>query len=292
MVLTGAADVRTTCRRRAARTGCGMADAEVAQEQGAGRPTGSLAPVALGLGIAGVVIGLVPFYGLFMAVPMSVVGLVLGLVARSRPWESRRQATGGIVAGGLGLLVTLVWVGTFAGNMLGIGEMSSESSMEVGTAMDVEAADEPPGDEVTDTAPGEPDDGPTEVVPGDRGSALREGLSGDAELELGDRAESMRLEECALTAAPSPDLLVRGQGPDGRMAVAAGRGGMERRVVLSLELDGAAPATYVGEVLSAGSTRRGDGGPFGGGHQLELEGELQDLHSGETVDIHLTVTCS
>lgn len=272
-----------------------MADAEVAQEQGAAPPTGSLAPVALGLGIAGVVIGLVPFYGLFMAVPMSVVGLVLGLVARSRRWESRRQATGGIVAGGLGLLVTLVWVGVFAGNMLGIGEMSSESSMEVGTAMDVGAIDEPPGDEVPDTgpaAPDEPADGPTEVVPGDRGSALHEGLSGDVELELGDRAESMRLEECALTAAPSPDLLVRGQGPDGRLAVVAGRGGMERRVVLSLELDGAAPATYVGEVLSAGSTRRGDGGPFGGGHQFELEGELQDLHTSETVDIHLTVTCS
>lgn len=269
-----------------------MADAEVTQEQGADPPTGSLAPVALGLGIAGVVIGLVPFYGLFMAVPMSVVGLVLGLVARSRPWEHRRQATGGIVAGGIGLLVTLAWVGIFAGNLLGIGQMASESSMEVGTAMDVEAVEEPPGDEVPDTGPSEPADGPTEVVPGDRGSALHEGLSGDAELELGDRAESMRLEECALTAEPSHDLLVRGQGPDGRLAVAAGRGGMERRLVLSLELDGAAPATYVGEVLSTGATRRGDGGPFGGGHQFELDGELQDLHTSETVDIHLTVTCS
>lgn len=264
----------------------GMVDEQATVEPQAPPSSGNLAPVALGLGVAGMATALVPFYGVFTGLPLSVVALVLGLAARARPWESRGQAIGGIATGAVGLLAALVWVGSFVGGLLGAGSVSSQTSVSVGagTATADRPVSPPAGEEIPET------EGPTEVTPGDPGPELAAGLSGEAELAVGERTRTLALDDCALAAGTTPGILVRGHGPEGRL-VASRSGGMPQ-LVLDLDIDEELSSTYTGEVTSTGVTSRGDGGLAGDRHHFELDGELRDLYRSQTVDIHLTVTCT
>lgn len=271
--------------------GAGMGDepqATAAPQAPPGR--GSLAPVSLGLGLAGLVVALVPFYGLFTGLPLAVVALVLGLVARSRPWESRGQALSGVVAGALGLLVSLAWLGSFAWGALGIGSASSQTSVSVGAELDSGLEAPPPDVEELPEGESPEPEGPVEVVPGDPGPQLGTGLSGEASLTVEAATRTLTLEDCALARATTRGILVRGRGPDGRVTVSSA-GGMGR-LVLALDLDDEVAGTYMGEVTATGTTDHGGVELFGDGHELELDGQLRDLHSTETVEIELTVTCS
>lgn len=264
-----------------------MGDQTPAVAESQPRPsTGSLAPTALGLGLAGLVVALVPFYGLFTGLPLTVVALVLGLVARSRPWESRGQALAGIIAGAVGLLVSLAWLASFAFG-LGLGSTSSQTSISVGTEAEV----------ATDPSRRPPDEGhvpegegPVAVAPGDPGPQVETGLSGGASLTVGATSRTLTLEECALAQATTRGVLARGQGPDGRLAVSSS-GGMGQ-LVLALDTCDQLAGTYTGEITASGTTRHGGGGLLGDDHEFELDGQLRDLHTTESVEIALTVSCS
>lgn len=75
---------------------------------GAPPPVGTLALV---LGLVGAGIGLVPFIGVVVAVPLGIAAVVLGINARrqARSWGAPMGiATGGVVAGVIAMLVPLL----------------------------------------------------------------------------------------------------------------------------------------------------------------------------------------
>lgn len=248
---------------------------------------GNLAPIALGLGIPGLLLGLVPFYGSFLALPLSVVAVVLGLTARGRPEEHRGQATGGLVTGGLGLLLVIGWVGLFAWNQGGLGTFASETSVQVesgsSSAVAVPAPDPAPVPDGTDS------DEPVTVSPPGQHGAVRTGLSGEAEGTLGGRDLAMELSDCALSHSGGRSLLVRGDGPDGRLVVTQ-VGEFSGGVVVAVESADGPSGTWAG-------TQRGMSGSSGSGgllterHRFTLEGQVRDLHDGREVSVELVVTC-
>lgn len=251
--------------------------------------SGSLAPVALGLGIAGLLMGLIPFYGSFFALPLSIVAVVLGLTARGRPHESRPQATGGLVTGTLGLLAVAGWIAWMAWSQLGFGSFVSETSIEVESGQ----ALAPPAP--TATAPGAPDeptphaDGPTAVTPGASHGELVSGLSGQAELSVGGQQTTLELTDCALAPRSDTEVLLRGEGPDGRLVAAQAR--HSGALVLDIEVADGPRGTYLGHVRGL-SSRGGGGGLIKERRQFAVAGELRELHSGDTVDVDITATCS
>lgn len=256
--------------------------------------TGMLAPIALGLGIAGLAMGLIPFYGSFLAVPMCVVAIVLGLVARGRAWESRRQATIGAVTGGIGILLVAGWAGLFFWRMSGYGSVTSDVAVDVGVSqggesgsVEVEAR---PSEEGSPTPGGDPTgaDGPTAVGPGEAGAGLVTGLTGEAQLAVDGQAFTMDLDDCALAERTSTQVLLRGTGPDGRLGAGAPDTG---GIVVVLEVQDGPDTTLLGTMEGASSRGRG-GGFLTDRRQFAIEGEMRDLHTGDAVDISLTVTCS
>lgn len=270
-----------------------MDDAAGDETQETAQPTGTLAPIALGLGVAGLAMGLIPFYGSFLALPMCVVAIVLGLVARGRAWESRRQATIGAVTGGIGILLVAGWAGLFFWRMSGYGSVTSEVAVDVGVSqgvgsVEVESQPSPegsptPGDDPTGA------DGPTAVGPGEAGAGLVTGLTGEAEVSIDGEAFTVDLDDCAIAERTSTQVLVRGMGPDGRLGVGAPdtSGGM----VLVLEIQDGPEATLLGTVQGMSSRGRG-GGFLTDRRQFAIEGVMRDLHTGDAVDVSLTVTCS
>lgn len=266
-----------------------MASDQALTDQPAPPRNGTLAPIALALGLAGLVLGLVPFYGMFFGLPLAVIALVLGLVARSRPWESRRQALAGVIAATLGLLLMAGWAGAMFWNVLGFGQFSSETSMQVGVdevVVDEVEAHPDPGD----AAAGEPleDPAPPEVSPSDPGPALRTGLDGEAVLTVDEDTHQLALEECALSRGDTRGVLVRGEGPDGRLVVA--QPGGFGSLLLDLEVTGGPSGPLVGGVR--GTSRSGrEGGMLVDRHRFEVEGELTRLYDDENVPVHLEVTC-
>jgi hypothetical protein len=266
-----------------------MASDQTLTDQPAPPRGGTLAPIALALGLAGLVLGLVPFYGMFFGLPLAVVALVLGLVARSRPGESRRQALAGVVAAILGLLLMAGWAGAMFYNVLGFGQFASETSMQVGVdEVVVDGGEAHPGP--GDTAAGEPpgDGAPPEVGPTESGPALRTGLDGEAVLTVDGDRHRLALEECALSRGATRGVLVRGEGPDGRLVVT--QPGGFGSLVFDLEVAGGPSGALVGEVR--GTSRSGrEGGALIDRHRFEVEGELTRLHDDEDVSVHLEVTC-
>jgi hypothetical protein len=248
---------------------------------------GTLAPIALALGLAGMLLGLVPFYGMVFGLPLSVIALVLGLVARSRPWESRRQALTGIVTASLGLLLMAAWAGALFWNVLGFGQFSSETSMQVG--VDQVVVDEFESPTVSEPDEVAPDGGPPpEVRPTDPGPKLRTGLSGGAVVSIDEVTYRLTLEPCALSRGHTRGVLVRGDGPDGRLVVA--QPGDFGSLLIDMDVADAPTGPLVGQVH--GTSRSGrDGGLFVAGHRFEVDGDLMNLHDDEAVPVHLEVTC-
>lgn len=269
--------------------GRGMSESQDSVERDATHPTGNLAPISLGLGIAGLLLGLVPFYGFFFALPLSVVAVVLGLTARGRPSENRRQATGGLVTGGMGLLLVVGWTALFAWRQLGIGSFVSQTSVSVG-ATDVEAPATAGAAPVASPAVTPTEDPPVSVIPGEPGRDLVTGLSGKAQVRIGERAETpMTLTDCALADRAESGVIVRGDGPDGRLVVAQQDG--FGSLVLDVEPRDETRRTFIGSVTGASSSSRG-GGLLQQRRRFEMEGQLRDLHTDERVEVRITVTCS
>lgn len=249
--------------------------------------SGNLAPVALGLGIAGLLLSIVPFYGFFFALPLSVVAVVLGLTARSRPGENRGQAVGGLATGGIGLLLLVGWAGWFAWGRLGFGSFVSQTSVEVdtGEAMapaTVHAERSSPDDASPNT------EGPAVVSPGESRDELVTGMSGEAQLTVDQQSATMSLDDCALAEHTGPGVLVRGDGPDGRLVIAQQSGFGE--LVLDIEGDRGPSGTYTGSVTGM-SGQGGSGGLLRDRRRFQIDGRLRDLYSGEAVDVSLIVTC-
>ena len=267
-----------------------MASDQAVTDQPAPTKTGTLAPIALAMGLAGMLLGLVPFYGMFFGLPLSVIALVLGLVARSRPWESRRQALAGIVTASLGLLLMAAWAGALFWNVLGFGQFSSETSMQVGVdGVMVDEIEAHPGPDAAET-PLEPPEAASapEVHPTDPGPALRTGLSGEAVLTIDEVTHRMTLEPCALSRGHTRGVLVRGEGPDGRLVVA--QPGGFGSLLVDFDVTDGPTGVLVGEVR--GTSRSGrDGGLLVERHRFEVDGELTNLHDDETVPVHLEITC-
>lgn len=252
-------------------------------------PTGNLAPVALGLGIGGLLLGIIPFYGTFFALPLNVVAVVLALTARARPWENRRQALAGLVTGGIGLLFVVGWAGWLAWNQFGFGTFASQSSIDVasGEAMAPATVHASPGAQDASPSPdASPNDAPLSVTPGDAGDGLVGGLSGEAELTIDGATRTITLSECALDLRSSTGTLVRGEGPDARLAVARPHGFN----TLFLDVEGEDAGTFVGS--TTGLSSQSGGVLLRRRHRFELDGQLRDLYSDEVVDVRLVVTCS
>lgn len=270
-----------------------MDDAAHDGVQERGQPTGMLAPIALGLGVAGLALGLIPFYGSFLALPLSVVAIVLGLVARGRAWESRGQATVGAVTGGIGILLVAGWAGLFFWRMSGFGSVTSEVAVDVGVSqgvgsVEVETRASPegsptPGDDPTGA------DGPTAVDPGEAGAGLVTGLTGEGQVSIDGQAFTLDFDDCALAERTSTQVLVRGVGPHGRLGV--GAPDTPDGMVVVLEIQDGPDATLLGTVEGMSSRGRG-GGFLTERRQFAIEGEMRDLHTGDTVDVSLNVTCS
>lgn len=263
------------------------------EAQETGQPTGTLAPIALGLGVAGLALGLIPFYGSFLALPLSVVAIVLGLVARGRAWESRRQATIGAVTGGIGILLVAGWAGLFLWRMSGYGSVTSEVAVDVGVSqgvgsVEVEPRPSPegpptPGDDPTGA------DEPTAVSPGEAGAGLVTDLTGEARVSIDGQAFTMDLDDCALAERTSTQVLVRAMGPHGRLGVGAPT--TADGMVVVLEIQDGPEATLLGSVEGMSSRGRG-GGFLTDRRQFAIDGEMRDLHTGDTVEVSITVTCS
>jgi hypothetical protein len=268
-----------------------MASDQVLTDTPAPPKPGTLAPIALALGLAGMLLGLVPFYGMVFGLPLSVIALVLGLVARSRPWESRRQALAGIVTASLGLLLMAAWAGALFWNVLGFGQFSSETSMQVGVdQVVVDEIEAPTVSESDEVAPESPDGGsPPEVRPTDPGPTLRTGLSGEAVVTIDEVTHRLTLEPCALSRGHTRGVLVRGDGPDGRLVVA--QPGEFGSLLIDMDVTDDPTGPLIGQVH--GTSRSGrDGRLFVEGQRFEVDGDLMNLHDDEAVPVHLEVTCN
>jgi hypothetical protein len=267
-----------------------MASDQLQTEQPAPPRPGTLAPIALALGVAGMVLGLVPFYGMLFGLPLSVIALVLGLVARRRPWESRRQAMAGIITASIGLLLMAAWAGALFWNVLGFGQFSSETSMQVGVdEVVVDEVEVHPGPDAEEgpSTPAE-DAPPLEVHPTDPGPELRSGLSGDAVFTIDEVTHQLTLEPCALSGGHTRGVLVRGDGPDGRLVVA--QPGELGSLLVDLDVIDGPSDVLVGNVHGTSHSGR-SGGLVAERHRFEIEGELTNLHDDEPVPVHLEVTC-
>ena len=268
-----------------------MTSNQTLTDQTAPTTPGTLAPIALALGLGGMVLGFVPFYGMFFGLPLSVIALVLGLVARKRPWEPRRQALGGIVTATIGLLLTAAWAGALFWNVLGFGQFSSETSVTVGVdSVAVDGVEVDRDLDVDDIPSEQPEDtAPPEVRPTDPGPALRTGLSGEAVLVLDEVTHHLPLESCALSRGHTRGVLVRGEGPDGRLVVA--QPGGFGSLLIDIDVADEAIGPLVGQVR--GTSRSGrDGGLLVERHRFEVDGDLMNLHDDEAVPVHLEATCN
>jgi hypothetical protein len=82
-------------------------------------PTPAPAPMPNGLGVAAFVVGIVGLAGCFtayfiyLAVPVMVVGLVLGIVALRKPNRRRGFAVAGATVSGAAIIITIVLLGLF-----------------------------------------------------------------------------------------------------------------------------------------------------------------------------------
>ncbi len=93
---------------------------------------------ALVIGIVALIVGLVPGCGVFLGIPLAVVGLVLGIieiVTKSKKGEPKKQGVIGVVLCGVAIVVSILSTTVLA--LIRMGMMDSESA-----AMRAAAADE------------------------------------------------------------------------------------------------------------------------------------------------------
>lgn len=258
-----------------------------APSSGADRDGGSsdtLAIVALAMGIAALVMSAIPFYGMMTALPLGVVALVIGVLARRRT-SSRGLATAGAVTGGLAVTVVVVWIAVMFLPLRGFG-----SEIGVRTTAESETVHAPAPD-IEDAEPPAHDPPPVEVDPGgsDLAPGALEDATGEVELELDGEQRTFELTGCAIGQTAAGHSL-RGHGPDGGILVRVG--------------DTVGPGANVLVVIEDGDhpTRVLLGGQRGGSQserstvidrrRFELEGGLRDALDDAPLEIRLVATCS
>lgn len=253
----------------------------------AGGGDDTLPIVALALGVTALVSGLVPFYGMGLALPLGVVAIVLGVLARRRRPSGRGMATAGAVCGAVGLVVAAVWIVVM---FLPLGGFRSE------TAITAESMTAPPRVEVAPevpSAPGmesgaDPDGLPprhVEAAPADPGpppGALVD-ASGSAEVTLDGSEQHLELTDCTLGDGHGGYL--RGSGPDGRLLLRTGGGA---GILLVVEPSGEEPLVLIGEQRGGSSSQRSG---LIDRRRIELSGELRGALDDTPVAVQFEATC-
>lgn len=258
-------------------------------EDGSAPPAGggddTLPIVALALGVTALVSGLVPFYGMGLALPLGVVAIVLGVLARRRRSSGRGMATAGAVCGAVGLVVAAVWIAAMFVPLWGFRSETAITAESMPAPPHIEAAPEVP------SAPGEsgadPDDLPSRHVetvpdPGPPPDALVD-ASGSAEMTLDGRERRLELTDC--TIGDGPGGYLRGSGPDGRVLLRTGGGA---GILLVVEPSGEEPLVLIGEQRGVSSSQRGGAIDR---RRIELSGELRGAFDDTPVAVHFEATC-
>jgi hypothetical protein len=246
----------------------------------------TLAIVALALGIAALVMSFIPFYGMGMAIPLGIVALVLGLLARSRRSSGQGMAAVGAVTGGLALVVTVAMVLAMFFPFWGFSREAS-ISVTATEAVEIPLVDVVEYPEATPDPDAPPSRAAVEPGPSDPTLDALSDASGTAELTIaGDRAV-LDLTECTIGGRHGGFL--RGSGPAGRILLrAGGTHGSAFDVLLVVEPDGEQVRVFVG--AQRGSSVR-ERSTMTDRRRLELTGRLRDALDDEAHEIHLVADC-
>jgi hypothetical protein len=231
-----------------------------------------VAVVAVTLGAGALAAAAIPYVGL-VAGPFGAAAVALGLVALG---EARRRGRRGIaiVATVLGVLAILGsagwWATTVGFGPVGGGGIAQESAQ-------MEAVEPPAVPSHSDASPA-PDvaevEVPTEITDVEDGT-------GRATLTVDGETSELELATCT-TGGRRSDRHLRGEGPDGRLAVQSATS----RVLLVVDTDEQ-------RLVFAGQRRSGRAsGPGDEGVDLELAGGMRELLTGDTSDVELEANCS
>lgn len=226
----------------------------------------TLAAVALGLGLAALVVALVP-YLVWIALPLAVGAVALGLLARAG--AGRVHAVVGTVTGAVAIAVVLAWVALFTAGwsplpLAGLPELGPPAADESGG----------PGEPVTDVpAPGEgpgvaeepePDPGPGQGV---------------ATIGFDGAPSVIELDDCVVFD-DEDELHVEAVGPGGSVALRATLDEVALTAVTGPEratrLLSGAPDDVTIERTATG---------------VQLEGGMTDLGTGQRVATRVEVDC-
>jgi hypothetical protein len=258
------------------------------QDRGTAGGDDTLAIVALALGIAALTMSFIPFYGMGFAIPLGVVALVLGLLARRRRPVGRRMATAGAVTGGLALVVTVVVVIGMMFPFWGFREratIEATATETVGVPADVEAVEQPDGphDPAAPPPPVEVDPQPVEPPP----RAL-EDATGEVELAIDGHEIFLELAVCTVGHNHGASFL-RGEGPDGRILVQTGAARATADILLVVAPGDKAVRVLVGTQRGTTTSQRST---MIDRRRLEVVGTLRDALDNEPVEIRLVALCS
>lgn len=233
-----------------------------------------VAVVALAIGAGAAGAAMLPYTGM-VAGPFGVAAVALGVVATT---EARRRgrrgvAIAGTALGGLAMAATAAW---WLGGPFGpfdAGGVAHERA---------EITAEPPPDTEAVTSPDADAAAEVEVGHSPESGGVTQG-SGHATLTVDGDVTELELTSCD-TGDRTSERHLRGEGPDGRIAV-DGRMG---RTLVAVETEGA-QLMLVGEERSASGS-----GPASedAGVELALVGDMRDVLSGDIVDVELEAECS
>lgn len=172
--------------------------------------------------------------------------------------------------GGVALLASAAWWAGVAGLM---GPLSGARVAEERAEVDALEVSPAPSSETVATPSPADVDAPDARVDIDDGT-------GQASLTVDGDTVELELTACT-TGGRMTDRHLRGEGPDGRIAVHSSRG----RTLVAVDTD-ADRQVLVGQ-------RRGGqaSGPAGEGVELEVAGKMRELLAGEVVDVELAASC-
>lgn len=259
----------------------------------------NLAIAALVLGITALVCSVVPIYGTAFAIPLGVPAIVLGILARKRVKTGRGMATGGLVCGALGLVVSVVWAGFFlfpifstegSATIIRTGVESGRVAPPVGAVTRTPpSTGSPPSFPEALPVPSPPSDLPlpVEPPPGHPSLDVEEG-SGAVEVSIDGTDRHLELEECDM-ALDGLRAYLRGSGPDGQILLQHLDGGTGDAGVLLILQPGEDSLVLIGD-SRGGSTSQGF--DLFDRRRIELTGTMQTAFAQEAVDVNLVATCS
>lgn len=254
----------------------------------------NLAITALVLGITALVFSAVPVYGTVFALLLGVPAIVLGVLARKRVPTGRSMATGGLVCGVVGLVVSMAWAAAFMTPFFSRAVGSAtviRTGVESGSQVVPEITRPPdgaPGSSQGGTLPPPPDP-PFAVEPpsGYPPLDVQEG-EGELDLTIDGRERHLELEECDM-ALDGLRAYLRGTGPDGSVLLQQiDESPGEPGVLLVVDLPDGETMVFTGDSRGGGSSQGFD---LFDRRRVEVTGAMQTAFDEEAVDVHLVATC-